>query len=52
MPHDSMFFSFEATKGKLSNIQTMLWRLTVDFRELQQFYDIDPPISGLAFGQK
>ena len=43
MPHDSTFFSFEATEGKLFNNQKMLWRLAIDFRELQQFYDIDPP---------
>jgi hypothetical protein len=47
-----MFFSFRCDKGKLFNIQKMLWRLAVDLRELQKFYDIDPPISGPAFGQE
>ncbi len=48
----SMFFSFDEDKGKLFNVQKMLWRLLVDFRELQEFYDVDAPISGLAFGKK
>jgi hypothetical protein len=47
-----MFFSFDADKGKLFNVQKMLWRLLVNLRELQKFYDVDPPISGLAFGEK
>lgn len=52
MRSGSMFFSFEEDKGKLFNVQKMLRRFTVDFRELQEFYDVDPPIAGLALREK